>query len=95
MTAPHVPDGCCVCTEELSVLDFTVCIGEHEAHDACAHDRSLVAHCCVCGTLGVREDITGWGLAGKDDLCPLCLADRLAEVAAERAEAESEVRHAG
>jgi hypothetical protein len=78
MTAPHVPDGCCVCTEELSVLDFTVCIGEHEAHDACAHDRSLVAHCCVCGTLGV-----------------LCLADRLAEVAAERAEAESEVRHAG
>jgi hypothetical protein len=81
VVAPHGPDCCCVCAEALSVLDVTVCIGEHEAHDECAHDGKLVAHCCICGTLGVRESITGWGLMGKDDTCPECAAEYAAEAA--------------
>jgi hypothetical protein len=95
MVAPHDEDACCVCLEAIHVMHFTTPIGDAEAHESCASDPALVAHCCACGTLGVREDITGWGLAGKDDLCPLCLADQSAEIEAERAEAEGAVRHAG
>jgi hypothetical protein len=84
MVAPHDEDACCVCLEAIHVMHFTTPIGDAEAHESCASDPALVAHCCACGTLGVREDITGWGLAGKDDLCPLCLADQSAEIEAER-----------